>query len=77
MAGGMWELAVREREDHRYAFDEKQGRPDLVKMGHKLASTDAVVDGVICHGLVDNEQPELAIENVERALQSRAAVRVV
>lgn len=77
MAGGMWELALQERQRHHDVLEDDREQPDLVKLGVKLGGSDAVADAVVCHGLVDNGQPGLALEEVLRVLRSRPEVRAV
>lgn len=76
MKGGKWELALRERDRYRHAHNDQVGRPDLVKMGHKLGRVEAVIDSTLCHGLVKNGQSALAIQEVDKVLKSKSPVRI-
>lgn len=80
MLGGDCEQAIGVRKRYRKADDESKIRKDLgfleTPVGGKVGRTRAVLDSIVCEGLVNNGKAEEAIEELFYALQMIPTVRV-
>lgn len=79
MLGGEWTQAIEVRKKYRNVEDESKIREDLglleTSVRGKVGRTRAVLDGIVCEGLVNNGKAEEAIEEVFYALQAIPKVR--
>lgn len=73
MRAGRWKAAAEVREIYRGGEGLSRAEKHVDKFDY-VAREDAVVDGVMANGLIDNGQDRLALEYVLEVLESRAKV---
>ena len=73
MKAGDWKAALEMRERYRGGDGLSRAEKHVDKLD-LMSREDAVVDGVLASGLVDNGQPRLALEYVLEVLRARSLV---
>lgn len=75
MRAGRWKVAAEVRERYRRGEELSRAEKHVDKFDF-VAREDAVVDGVMANGLIDNGQHSLALKYVLEVLESRAKVSI-
>lgn len=76
MRAGGWKAAAEVRERYRRGEELSRAEKHVDKFDY-MAREDAVVDGVMANGLIENGQHRLALEYVLEVLDFRAKVIIL